>query len=290
MQISTLIANSKKPFVSLEFFPPADAAQLEGFYDTAERLRAVDPLFVSVTYGAGGGKREKTLAITAELTRRGFATMAHLTCVGAEPGAIAAFLGELRAVGVDNVLALRGDPPREGSWDWEKGHFRHAADLVSFVRRHEPDMGIAVAAYPAPHPEAPSFALDRRYTAEKLRCGADFAISQLFFDVREYEALVAALRAEGLNAPIIPGILTIQSFDSLRRILSVCGANIPGTLYLSLEDADRRGGAQAVREAGLAFAVRQIRRLLDCGAPGIHLYTLNKAELCLRIVRETGLA
>lgn len=124
---------------------------------------------------------------------------------------------------------------------------------------------------------------------QKVRAGADFVLTQLFFDVREYEALVENLRAHGLDVPVLPGILPIQSFDSLRRVLSLCGANIPGKLYLDLEEADRKGGAPAVRDAGLDFAVRQICRLLDCGAPGIHLYTLNKAELCLQIAEEVGL-
>ena len=289
MQIGSLIQAAKAPFFSLEFFPPSDETHLPSFYATMEQLRALTPQFVSVTYGAGGARRHNTLAVTAELARRGFTTMAHLTCVGAEPESIAAFLRELRAVGVDNVLALRGDPPMNGHWDWKDGYFQHAADLVSFTREHEPDMGIGVAAYPAPHPESPSFALDRRYTADKLRAGADFAVSQLFFDVREYEALVADLRARGLDTPVVPGILPIQSFDSLRRVLSLCGATIPGKLYLSLEEADRKGGAEAVRDAGLDFAVRQICQLLECGAPGIHLYTLNKGDLCLQIAEEVGM-
>ncbi len=289
MQIGSLIQAAKAPFFSLEFFPPSDETHLPSFYATVEQLRALTPLFVSVTYGAGGARRHNTLAVTAELARRGFTTMAHLTCVGAEPESIAAFLRELRAAGVDNVLALRGDPPMNGHWDWKDGYFQHAADLVSFTREHEPDMGIGVAAYPAPHPESPSFVLDRRYTADKLRAGADFAVSQLFFDVREYEALVADLRARGLDTPVVPGILPIQSFDSLRRVLSLCGATIPGKLYLSLEEADRKGGAEAVRDAGLDFAVRQICQLLECGAPGIHLYTLNKGDLCLQIAEEVGM-
>lgn len=289
MRIGTAIRQAKQPFFSLEFFPPAQPGQLPDFYATVEDLRALNPLFASVTYGAGGGKQRNTLAVTAELARRGLAVMAHLTCVGAEPGAIAAFLRELRANGVDTVLALRGDPPRDGSWTPGEGPFSHAADLVRFIRQAQPEMGIGVAAYPTPHPESPSFAEDIRYTAEKIMAGADFAVTQLFFDPREYEALVTNLRARGIETPVIPGVLPIQSFDSLRRVLSLCGANIPGKLYLELEQAHEKGGAEAVREAGVAFAVRQIRRLLDCGAPGIHLYTLNRSELCRRIADETQL-
>ena len=288
MHIGKMIRELSAPFYSLEFFPPSDTAQLPDFYATVDRLRALNPLFASVTYGAGGARQQNTLAVTAELARRGITAMAHLTCVGAELQSIAAFLHDLQASGVNNVLALRGDPPADKPWDWNKAHFRHASDLVAFAREQQPDLGIGVAAYPAPHPESPTFADDRRCTAEKMRAGADFALTQLFFDAREYEDLVSHLRGQGITTPVIPGILPIQSFDSLRRVLSLCGANIPGKLYLALEKANNDGGAEAVRQVGLDYAVRQIRSLLDAGAPGIHLYTLNKADMCLRLAEAVG--
>ena len=288
MHIGKMIRELSAPFYSLEFFPPSDTAQLPDFYATVDRLRALNPLFASVTYGAGGARQQNTLAVTAELARRGITAMAHLTCVGAEPQSIAAFLHDLQASGVNNVLALRGDPPADKPWDWNKAHFRHASDLVAFAREQQPDLGIGVAAYPAPHPESPTFADDRKRTAEKLRAGADFALTQLFFDSREYEDLVSHLRGQGITTPVIPGILPIQSFDSLRRVLSLCGANIPGKLYLALEKANNDGGAEAVRQVGLDYAVRQIRSLLDAGAPGIQLYTLNKAGMCLRLAEAVG--
>lgn len=288
MHIGKMIRELSAPFYSLEFFPPSDTAQLPDFYATVDRLRALNPLFASVTYGAGGARQQNTLAVTAELARRGITSMAHLTCVGAEPQSIAAFLHDLQASGVNNVLALRGDPPADKPWDWNKAHFRHASDLVAFAREQQPGLGIGVAAYPAPHPESPSFAEDRRCTAEKMRAGADFALTQLFFDAREYEDLVSHLRGQGITTPVIPGILPIQSFDSLRRVLTLCGANIPGKLYLALEKANNDGGAEAVRQVGLDYAVRQIRSLLDAGAPGIHLYTLNKADMCLRLAEAVG--
>ena len=288
MHIGQMIRELSAPFYSLEFFPPSDTAHLPDFYATVDRLRALNPLFASVTYGAGGARQQNTLAVTAELARRGIAAMAHLTCVGAEPQSIAAFLNDLRASGVNNVLALRGDPPADKPWDWNTAHFRHASDLVAFAKEQQPGMGIGVAAYPAPHPESPTFAEDRLHTANKLRAGADFALTQLFFDAREYEDLVSHLRGQGITTPVIPGILPIQSFDSLRRVLSLCGANIPGKLYLSLEKAHNEGGAEAVRQVGLDYAVRQIRSLLDAGAPGIHLYTLNKADMCLRLAEAVG--
>ena len=288
MHIGQMIRELSAPFYSLEFFPPSDTAHLPDFYATVDRLRALNPLFASVTYGAGGARQQNTLAVTAELARRGITAMAHLTCVGAEPQSIAAFLNDLRASGVNNVLALRGDPPADKEWSWNTAHFRHATDLVAFAKEQQPYMGIGVAAYPAPHPESPTFAEDRLHTANKLRAGADFALTQLFFDAREYEDLVNYLRGQGITTPVIPGILPIQSFDSLRRVLSLCGANIPGKLYLALEKAHNEGGAEAVRQVGLDYAVRQIRSLLDAGAPGIHLYTLNKADMCLRLAEAVG--
>lgn len=290
MKIGELIEKTDKPFVSLEFFPPAEETAMPAFFDTVDELAKYHPLFVSVTYGAGGGKQHKTLAVTAGLAQRGFTAMAHLTCVGATPKSINSFLEQLLANGVDNVLALRGDPPAHGKWDWNSGYFQYASDLVRFIKNEHPEMGIGVAAYPSPHPESSTYALDRNYTAQKLASGADFAITQLFFDVREYIDLVDNLHASNISIPVIPGILPIQSFDSLKRVLSLCGANIPAKFYLELERAHTEGGSTAVREAGFTFAKRQIEQLLAYGAPGIHLYTLNKSELCARIIQECGLA
>ncbi|MBR3663136.1 MAG: methylenetetrahydrofolate reductase [Desulfovibrio sp.] len=289
MTLAVKLASCNSPFVSLEFFPPSETEALPGFFKVVDELKVLNPLFVSVTYGAGGSRQDRTLAVTRELVQRGLTTMAHLTCVGASKKSIAAFLKDLQEAGVDNVLALRGDPPQNSQWQPNGSDFQYASDLVRFIRKTRPEMGIGVACYPTPHPQSDSFALDRRYTAEKMAAGADFAITQLFFDVREYLHLVDELRALGIAKPIIPGILTVQSFASLRRILSLSGASIPGKLYLQMEEADKKGGAEAVREAGLIFACQEVRRLLDAGAPGVHLYTLNRADICLEICRRVGL-
>lgn len=286
MNIGQLIQASEKPFFSLEFFPPKDSQQWPDFFATVERLKALDPLFASVTYGAGGSSQDSTLEITTRLRQMGLEPMAHLTCVGASPERISHFLHQLSAAGVDNVLALRGDAPKGQSYDWSKAEFHYASDLVSYVRRVMPHMGVAVAGYPAPHPESRSFVSDRAHTLAKVQAGASFVVTQLFFDVREYFDLVDGLRANNVHVPVVPGILPVQSFDSIRRVLGMCGANIPGKLYLELEEAHERGGAPAVREVGLCFAVNQIRQLLEGGAPGIHLYTLNRAELCLQLADE----
>lgn len=290
MNIGELIKNSTRPFFSLEFFPPSEAAQMPAFYETVSTLAALKPLFVSVTYGAGGAKQQRTLEVTGDLAKMGLYAMAHLTCVGAQPEALEKYLHDLWDSGVHNVLALRGDPPAHGKWDWNEGHFRHASDLVTFIKRIIPNMGVGVAVYPSPHPESPTYALDRQHTADKLAAGADFGITQMFFDVREYIDLVDYLREKDIKTPIVPGVLTIQSFDSLKRVLSLCGAKIPAKFYLDLEAANASGGAEAVREEGIKFALEQIRHLLDHGAPGIHLYTLNKSGLCQRIIEESGLA
>lgn len=286
MNIGQRIRACERPFFSLEFFPPKDEAQWPEFLDTVRRLKALEPLFVSVTYGAGGSSQDRTLQITSRIRAMGLETMAHLTCVGADAERIDEFLRRLAAAGVDNVLALRGDPPKGGESIAADAEFRYAVDLVRYVRRVQPHMGVGVAGYPAPHPESPSFALDRAYTLAKIQAGADFAVTQLFFDVREYFDLVDNLRGQGVTVPVVPGILPVQSLDSIRRVLGMCGANIPGNLYLDLEEAHKKGGVEAVREVGLRHALRQIRQLLEGGAPGIHLYTLNRAGLCLRLAEE----
>lgn len=286
MNIGQMIAEADGPFISLEFFPPKDIAQHEAFFQVVDKLSAIKPLFASVTYGAGGSSQDATLDIVTRIKQEyHMEPMAHLTCVSASEEKITNFLDDLAKADVDNVLALRGDPPSDcaDGFDWTNEPFRHAADLVRFTRKHKPHMGIGVAGYPAPHPESPSFASDWRYTVAKIREGADFVISQLFFDVREYFNFVERLSDMGVAVPVVPGILPVQSLESLRRTLSLCGANIPGKLYLELEAAHHKGGAEAVKEAGIAYAESQIRTLLDNGAPGIHLYTLNRAESCLRL-------
>lgn len=293
MKIRQALRGRARPFYSLEFFPPKNPEEWPSFFGIVEQLAELDPLFASVTCGAGGSTQAYTLDIASRLKRDyGLEPMPHLTCVGATADSLRAALDGFERAGIDNVMALRGDRPRDAGPDWSEGEFRHAGDLVRFIREDRgqgrTDFGVGVAAYPAPHPESPSFRSDRERLAQKIRAGADMVVTQLFFDSREYFALVESVRERGLDLPIIPGVLPIQSLASIRRTLSMCGANIPGALYLRLEEAHSRGGTEAVKEAGLAFAVDQIRRLLDGGAPGVHLYTLNRAELCLRIADEVG--
>ena len=285
MRIGELI-QTKRPFVSLEFFPPKEREAWPAFFAVVERLLVVHPLFVSVTYGAGGSTHAHTLEIVSTLrTAYGLTPMAHLTCVGAGREKIRGFLDALDAAGVTNVLALRGDPPRgEAHFVPDSKDFQHATDLVAFIRQAYPRLGIGVAGYPEGHPEAVSLEADLDYLRQKFSLGADFAVTQLFFDNDVYFDFVARARAVGIAKPIIPGVLPILSLASAKRMASMCGASLPEPFLAKLTAADAEGGAPAVARVGIAHAREQARDLIARGAPGVHLYTLNKAEAVLAIM------
>jgi methylenetetrahydrofolate reductase (NADPH) len=289
VHIAELIARRGR-FVSLEFFPPKEPGAWPAFFEEVGQLKVLDPLFASVTYGAGGSTQANTLDLVTILKRGfGLEPMAHLTCVGAAPDTLHAFLGRLTSAGVDNVLALRGDPPKgAAAFVPDCDQFRHSTDLVRFIRANYRKLGIGVAGYPEKHPEAPSLAEDIRCLKAKIETGGNFVITQLFFDNQAYFDFVAKAREAGVDAPIIPGILPILSLASIKRILSLCDAAMPPEFLRSLEQAQEQDGPEAVKELGIAFARNQIRGLLDRGAPGVHLYTLNKAEACLKIVQGLG--
>ncbi len=280
------------PFLSLEFFPPKEADKVDAFFETVERLRPVNPLFASVTCGAGGSDKSGTVEISARLKRDcGIEPMPHFTCIGAEEKGIEEFLDQLGSHGIENVLALRGDlPAGKAPEDVLGERFRHASDLVSFIREKAPNICVGAACYPNAHPESPSIRDDFAATKFKVDQGASFLVTQVVFDNRVYFDFVERLREMGVTVPIIPGVLPIQSLASLRFILSRCSVSFPGPLIAELEKAEAEGGAEAVREAALVHAIRQSRALLDGGAPGVHLYTLNKADMCLRIAHELGFA
>lgn len=286
MRIADLFPRGKQ-FVSLEFFPPKEPVDWPAYFRTIERLGSLNPLFVSVTYGAGGSTRADTLQIVTRIKRDlSLEPMAHLTCVGATSEGILGFLDDLRAAGIDNILALRGDPPQDPAFRMpEPREFIHASDLVSFVRKRHPDMGIGVAGYPEGHPEASSPEKDLEFLKFKLDLGGDFVITQLFFNNDYYWDFVRRARALGVDKPIIPGVMPIFNLKVIRKILSLCGATIPPELLRQLEEAQERGGAEAVQALGMEYARRQIRGLLDGGAPGIHLYTLNRDDACLELLK-----
>ena len=286
MRISDLLAQGKR-FISLEFFPPKDKEAWPAFFYEVGKLSQLDPLFVSVTYGAGGSTQSNTLELVSRFSRDfGLNPMAHLTCGGASEEYLRSFLDELVAAGVDNVLALRGDPP-QGQADFkpENAAFQHASDLAGFIHAAYPELCIGVAGYPEKHPQAQSLEQDIDYLKLKVEKGGRFAITQLFFDNDHYFRFVERCRAKGIDVPILPGVLPILNLASIKRILSLCGATLPADYLARLEAANDQGGADAVRELGVAYAREQCRDLIARGAPGVHLYTLNKAQACLDIVR-----
>ena len=273
-------------FISLEFFPPKQREEWPAFFRTVERLATLKPLFASVTYGAGGSTHENSLEIVTRLkSEYCLETMAHLTCIGSSPHEVLSFLDRLADAGVDNVLALRGDRPTELSAEASLSTvLQHASDLVTFIRSSRPDFGLGVAGYPEIHPEAVDLETDLDYLKLKLDNGANFSITQLFFDNRLYHAFVRRAKAVGISTPIIPGILPVVNLKVIKRIVSLCGATIPTAFMSELETADRQGGAAAVQKVGLAHARHQAQELLASGVPGVHIYTLNRSEVVLELV------
>lgn len=277
--------NQQKPFISVEYFPPKERADWPAFYGVVERLAALKPLFASVTYGAGGSNQDATLEIVTHMQKElGLETMAHLTCVGAQADRLNRFLDDLATAGIQNVLALRGDPPKDTpASEVTESPYHFASDLVSFVRQAHPEMGIGVAAYPEVHPEAVNAESDLGYLKLKCDLGGDFAITQLFFDNRLFLDFVKRARARGITRPIIPGILPVLNLKMIQRVRELSGAYIPPEFMAALEEADRRGGAAEVRKVGVAHARRQAEQLLAAGVEGVHLYTFNKAEAILEL-------
>lgn len=285
MKIIDLITRNRQ-FISLEFFPPKTRADWPVFFQTVQRLSQIYPLFASVTYGAGGSTNVDSLEIVTRLQNEyGLETMAHLTCIGSTPEEIALFLNQLISAGVTNVLALRGDLPQGGYTEpLCPTPLQYASDLVGLIRTSFPALGIGIAGYPEVHPESESPGADLSYLKLKLDNGADFAITQLFFDNDLYHSFVKRARAAGIIKPIIPGILPVVSLKVIKRIVSLCGASIPAEFLAELEQADQEGGAAAVQKVGVAHARRQVKELLDASVPGVHIYTLNRAEIVMELL------
>lgn len=273
----------ENPAYSFEFFPPKDEAGVEQLFRTVQDLRRYEPTYVSVTWGAGGSTRR----LTVDLVRRikaetGIDAMAHLTCVGATRTDLAEVLDQLRDFGVENVLPLRGDPPRgEKTFVKTEGGFAYGSELARFIRESY-DFCLAGACYPEKHPESPDMATDVAMVRRKVDAGVDFLITQLFFDNRDYFAFVDRARAAGIDRKIIAGIWPITNVAQIQRITSLCGARIPEKLLADLEAA--AGDPEAVRRVGVAHATAQCRDLVARGAPGIHFYTLNRSTATVEIL------
>jgi methylenetetrahydrofolate reductase (NADH) len=275
MRIEQIIA-STRPCFSVEFFPPRTDEGRAQLLDTARQLAELEPSFVSITYGAGGSTREGTVEI-ADLLHNdlGLETMAHLSCVGETLDGLRGVLDRIAATGVENVLALRGDPPR-GQPDFvqPEGGLGSAAELAAFISADYP-FAIGGACFPEVHPEAPDLDADLAYLKTKVDNGASFLITQLFFDNRVYFDFVAAARAKGIDVPILAGVIPIASYAQTERICELCDATIPPPLADAM--AALGGDERAEFELGVAYAAQQCADLLIGGAPGIHFYALNKA-------------
>ena len=275
MRIDEIIAE-RKPTFSIEFFPPKTPEAADELFETARELRALEPDFVSVTYGAGGSNRDGTVEITTALKDEiGFETMAHLSCVGETTEGLASTLDRIEAAGIENVFALRGDPPR-GQPDFvqPEGGLSSAAELAAFISAGW-NFGIGGTCFPEVHPEAPDLDSDLRYLKTKVDAGAAFLITQLFFDNQVYFDFVRAARARGVEVPILAGVIPVTSFAQTRRICDLCDATIPPDLEAAFAAAG--GDPEREFELGIAYAAQQCAELLIAGVPGIHFYALNRA-------------
>ena len=284
MKISHMLAVSRAVF-SFECFPPQDDPATHTLMDVIGHLRDLRPDFVSVTYGAGGSARVKTLELVTRIKREaGLEAMAHLTCVGHSKQEIRAILAELEAKGIENVLPLRGDPPKgQVGFQPHPDGFRYANELAEEVARAGP-FCFGVAGYPEKHVEAPSLEDDLRNLKRKVDAGASFIITQLFFLNEHYFGFAARARALGIRCPIIPGIMPVTNFAQIRRFATLCGASLPASLVQELEPV--QSDPEAVARIGIRYAAAQCRELLQKGAPGIHFYTLNKSRATREILEH----
>lgn len=282
---------ARRPVISFEFFPTKTPEGERTLLEkTIPALGALKPDFCSVTYGAGGSTREKTLTIVDRIQREhGLTAMAHMTCVNATRDDTASVLGQARTLGITNILALRGDPPG-GVGDFHKteGGFEYSYELVRFIREMD-GFSIGVAGFPEGHiAQTEGKYADWQHLKHKIDQGADFVITQLFFDNRDYFEFRDYLTSLGVRVPLVPGIISIQSAAQIKRFVALCGAALPASLVSELDK--RADDDDAVAQFGIEYATRQCEELLREGVPGLHFYTLNKAKSTSQIVGNLNLA
>ena len=287
MRIDEVLGRGK-PGVSFEFFPPKSEAGFAQLFSTIDDLHPLRPTYVSVTYGAGGSTRQKTVALVERIQRElKIRSMAHLTCVGHTAQELGAILDDLWSAGIRNVLALRGDPPAgQTQFVATEGGFTNADQLVALARsRH--DFCIGVAGYPEGHPQCLNLTRDLEHLKRKLDNGGNFVITQLFFNNAEFYRFRDAARAAGITTPIIAGIMPILNVAQIKRFISMCGAKIPHPLLLTLETVEH--DAEAVYAAGVDYAVNQCQDLLRNDVDGLHYYTLNRSKATFQICKALNI-
>jgi methylenetetrahydrofolate reductase (NADPH) len=287
MRIDELFGTGR-PTVSFEFFPPKTDAGFTQLFDTIDQLKAIQPSYVTVTYGAGGSTRSKTIELVERIQRElAIRSMAHLTCVGHTAAEIEAILGDLWAGGIRNILALRGDPPvGQSSFVATEGGFANADELVNFIRSKR-DFCIGVAGYPEGHPQCLNRTRDLEYLKRKVDNGGNFVVTQLFFDNADFYRFREEARAMGVNVPIIAGIMPILNVSQIKRFITMCGAKIPHRLLTKMESVE--SDAEAVYKLGIEYALNQCRDLLFNDCEGLHFYTLNRSKATVDICKALGL-
>jgi len=281
MLVRDLLSRTR-PSISFEIFPPKPETPIETVFATVAGLKELSPDFISVTYGAGGSSRDRTVEIASAVHNRwGLVALAHLTCMGSSPAEVEKVIEALEHEGVCNILAMRGDPRPDGG----ENHFHHASDLIRHIRRgHFSDFSLGAAAYPEGHPESPSLEEDLFHLKEKVDAGADFLITQLFFDNEIFFGFMDKIRALGIGVPVLAGVMPVLNARQIGRIVSLCGASIPPRFARIMSRYEH--SPEALSEAGIAYATEQIIDLLSWGADGIHLYTMNRPDVAKRIMES----
>jgi methylenetetrahydrofolate reductase (NADPH) len=275
-----------RPFtLSFELFPPKSPAAEEALWDNLRQLMAFEPDVVTCTYGAGGSTREKTLEIVEQAKRRfGVRVASHLTCVGSTVEQLTEYLREAERRGIENIVALRGDPPKgEASFKPVDGGLRYASELVALIRREFPQLGIAVAGYPEMHQEAASLQSDLENLKRKVEAGGHCVITQLFYDNADFFRFRQRCEELAIRVPIVPGILPVTNLAQIQRIASLCKAKLPAELISELSEKD---DPDWQFDVGVRWAARQVQDLIDAGVPGLHFYVLNKSPATAAVLNQ----
>lgn len=285
MKISDMFKNNKQT-VSFEIFPPKLTTPIETIFDKLGDFASMKPDFISVTYGAGGSKKGRTVEIASKIKGEyGIESLAHFTCVGHSIEEINALIKEIKDENIDNLLALRGDPPADNpDFDFSKNVFAHASELIKHIRSKE-NFCIGAACYPEGHVDSTRIKHDLHYLKLKVDQGVDFLITQLFFDNRIFYDFLDKLITYNITCPVLPSIMPVFKADQIKRIASMCGASMPAKLVLLL---DKYGGTDDMQKAGIEYASEQLKDLLDNGVDGVHINTMNRVDATQTIMQNIG--
>jgi len=281
------VFKEKTTGISFEFFPPKSVEGRQGFMKVVHELKKYGPLYVSVTYGAGGSTQDRTFnALKWIREETGLNVMSHLTCIGATRTSMEGLLKSYAENGIDNILALRGDPPKNiPDFDMAKGEFKYAKDLVAFVKGDK-RFSIAIAVYPEGHQESPNIEKDIEYTKQKVDAGADFAITQMFFDNRYYYDFMDRAQKIGIKIPILPGIMPVTDCRKIEEFANFCNATVPKEIKKKMETVLDK--PEDMRKMGVELAIKQCEDLMKNGVKYLHFYTMNKPETVSEIIEGLG--